>query len=45
MLYVIIWLLLNAVILIFNFGAHKRVSPKKDEQNKNIDEKKENNVG
>lgn len=32
--FVIIWLLLNAVILLFNYGAHKKVTPKKDESDK-----------
>lgn len=29
--FVIIWLLLNVVILLFNYGAHKKVIPKKDQ--------------
>lgn len=32
--FVIIWLLLNAVILLFNYGAHKKVTPKKDQSDK-----------
>ncbi|GEN50373.1 hypothetical protein [Alkalibacterium pelagium] len=32
--FVIIWLLLNAVILLFNYGAHKKVTPKNDQSDK-----------
>lgn len=40
--FVIAWLVLNAVILVFNYGAHKKITPEKEKIKSDKSDKNEN---